>query len=210
MNVRIFTALAAVAGLTLAAGPGARAQRQVLPAAPVVVVAPPRTPLNYRLSPYDLVEVKVFQEDDMNWTVRVAKDGAVNLPVVGQINVNDKTPDQLGAEVRTRLLDGYLVHPQVSVTVLEFAKRRFTILGEVQKAGQIDFPDNSTVNLLQAVGMAGGYTKGADPGRVYVKRRVGAREIVLKVDAKRLARDPQAEAFQILPDDTITVARTIF
>ena len=190
--------------------PAARAQPPSPAGGPVVEMAPPRTPLNYRLSPYDLVEVKVFQEDDMDWTVRVAKDGAVNLPVVGQISVTDKTPDQLGAEVRRRLLDGYLIHPQVNVTVLEFAKRRFTILGEVQKAGQIDFPDNSNVNLLQAVGMAGGFTKGADPGHVYVKRKVGSREIVLKVDAKRMARDPQAEAFQILPDDTITVARTIF
>ncbi len=179
------------------------------PAAPSVSVAP-RAPSNYRLSPNDLVEVKVFQEDDMDWTVRVAKDGAVNLPVVGQINVANKTSDELGAEVRARLQDGYLVHPQVNVTVLEFSKRRFTILGQVQKPGQIDFPDNSSVNLLQAIGMAGGYTKAAAPSRVYVKRRVGSKEVVLTMDARRMARNPEAEPFQILPDDTITVAETFF
>lgn len=185
-----------------------------LAAAQTVSTAPaspaPRVPSNYRLSPNDLIEVKVFQEDDMDWTVRVAKDGAVNLPVVGTINVANKTSDELGAEVRARLLDGYLIHPQVNVTVLEFAKRRFTILGQVQKPGQIDFPDNSSVNLLQAIGMAGGFTKAASPSRVYVKRRVGAKEVVLTMDAGRMARKVEAEPFQILPGDTITVAETIF
>jgi protein involved in polysaccharide export with SLBB domain len=167
-------------------------------------------PVNYLLSPNDLVQIKVFQEDDMDWTVRVTKDGNVNLPVVGVINVRGKTPDQLGEVVRDRLHDGYLVHPQVNISVLEFSKRRFTILGQVDRPGQIDFPDNTTVNVLQAIGMAGGTTRRADPGRVYIKRRVGAQEIVLKVDARRMARDPSFTPFEILPGDTITVAETPF
>ena len=171
-------------------------------------VAPP--PANYILSANDLVQVKVFQEDDMNWTVRVNKDGNIVLPLVGSINATKRTPDELGAAVRDRLHDGWLVHPQVSVAVLEFSKRRFTILGQVEKAGQIDFPDNATVNLLQAIGMAGGYTRNADPGRVYIKRQVGAKQLVLKVDARRMARDAAASPFEILPGDTITVTETVF
>lgn len=170
-------------------------------------VAPPA---NYLLSANDLVQIKVFQEDDMNWTVRVTKDGSVILPLVGAIGVARKTPDDLAAAVRERLLDGWLVHPQVSVAVLEFSKRRFTILGQVEKAGQIDFPDNSSLNVLQAVGMAGGFTKNADPGRVYIKRTVGSKQLVLKIDARRMQRDARAEPFEILPGDTITVAETLF
>ena len=166
-------------------------------------------PSNYALSPNDLVEVKVFQEDDMDWTVRVTKDGTVNLPLVGSVSVLHKTPDELGAIVAARLHDGYLVHPQVSVAVMEFSKRRFTILGEVNHAGQIDFPDNSDLDLLQAIGMAGGYTKASNPARVYVKRQVGDRQIVLTVDAKRMARR-EAAPFRVLPGDTITVSETPF
>ena len=167
-------------------------------------------PANYVLSPNDLVQVRVFQEDDMDWTVRVTKDGNVSLPLVGVINVKDRTPDQLGTVVRDRLHDGYLVHPQVNVSVLEFSKRRFTILGQVERPGQLDFPDNTTLNVLQAIGMAGGTTRNADPGRVYVKRRVGAKEIVLKMDARRMAKDPSLTPFDILPGDTITVPNTVF
>lgn len=184
-----------------ATGPGARTAASA---------APEPVPVNYLLTPNDLLRVQVFQEDDMDWTVRVTKDGTVVLPLVGTVNVNRKTPDALGAFVKDRLHEGYLVHPQVSVTVLEFSKHRFTILGQVQKPGQIDFPDNSNVNVLQAIGMAGGYTRGADAGRVVVKRTVGNREIVLKLDARRMARDPNATPFEILPGDTITVYEVVF
>ena len=166
-------------------------------------------PANYALSPNDLVEVKVFQEDDMDWTVRVTKDSTINLPLVGSVVVAHKTPAELGEVVKTKLHDGWLVHPQVTVSVLEFSKRRFTILGEVNKPGQIDFPDNAELDVLQALGMAGGYTKQANPARVYVKRRVNDREIVLTVDAKRMARR-EATPFKVLPGDTITVGETIF
>ncbi len=176
-------------------------------AVPAIAVAPPS---NYIISANDLLQVKVFQEDDMNWTVRVNKDGNIVLPLVGSINATKKTPEDLAATVRERLHDGWLVHPQVSVAVLEFSKRRFTILGQVTKPGQIDFPDNSTVDVLQAIGMAGGYTRSADPGRVYVKRKVGNQQIVLKVDAGRMARNAATTPFEILPGDTVTVAETMF
>ena len=200
--------------LLLALAGTVRAQAQPIvrvPSAPPASLPPAAAPpANYLLSANDLVQIKVFQEDDMNWTVRVTKDSSVILPLVGTIGVARKTPDDLAAAVRERLLDGWLVHPQVSVAVLEFSKRRFTILGQVEKAGQIDFPDNSTLNVLQAVGMAGGFTKNADPGRVYIKRTVGSKQLVLKVDARRMQRDARAESFEILPGDTITVAETLF
>ena len=208
-------ALACVALLVVSAAAPCRAQTMtrgmasLVPNAAAAPAAPAAVPSNYALSPNDLVEVKVFQEDDMDWTVRVTKDGTVNLPLVGAVNVSHKTPDELGAIVAARLHDGYLVHPQVSVAVMEFSKRRFTILGEVNHAGQIDFPDNSDLDLLQAIGMAGGYTKASNPARVYVKRQVGDRQIVLTVDAKRMARR-EAEPFRILPGDTITVSETPF
>ena len=171
--------------------------------------APLAAPANYVLTPNDLVEVKVFQEEDMDWTVRVTKDSTVSLPLVGSIPVVGRTPAELGEIVKGKLHDGYLVHPQVTVSVLEFSKRRFTILGEVNKPGQIDFPDNSELDVLQALGMAGGYTKQANPARIYIKRRVNDREAVLTVDAKRMARR-DAPPFKILPGDTITVGETIF
>ena len=137
--------------------------------------------------------------------------GQHRQPAAGRLHPEScgRTPAELGEIVKTKLHDGYLVHPQVTVSVLEFSKRRFTILGEVNKPGQIDFPDNADLDVLQALGMAGGYTKQANPARIYIKRRVNDREVVLTVDAKRMARR-DAPPFKILPGDTITVGETIF
>ena len=57
--------------------------------------------------------------------------------------------------------------------------------------------------------MAGGFTKNANPARIFVKRQVGSREVVLTVDAKRMARR-DATPFKILPGDAITVSETLF
>ena len=204
--------------LAVAGGLASGQAQTVLPAGPVsrgpgvavpTAAAPANVPANYALNPNDVVEVKVFQEDDMDWTVRVSKEGSINLPLVGALNVLRKTPDEVGEIVRTRLHDGYLVHPQVSVTVMEFSKRRFTILGEVTRAGEIDFPDNSDLTVLEAIGMAGGYTKSANASRVYVKRKVGEKEVVLTMDANRMARR-EAAPFKILPGDIITVGQAFF
>ena len=67
------------------------------------------------------------------------------------------------------------------------------------------------ITLLQAIGMAGGYTKIANPGNVTVKRRLeGGREQVIKVDAKRMARGQDSASFFVRPGDVITVAESLF
>ena len=71
------------------------------------------------------------------------------------------------------LAKDYLVNPHVNVNVTEYSKRRITILGQVQKPGSYDMPDREAVTLLQAIGMAGGYTRIADPSKITFKRRIG-------------------------------------
>lgn len=168
-------------------------------------------PKNYTLQANDLVEVLVFQEDDLHARLRVAKDGTINLPLIGTVSTTNKTTDEVASNIRRQLADGYLANPQVTVTVLAYAKRRFTILGQVNRPGAYDMPDNSTISLVQAVGLAGGYSRAAAPKRVLVKRTVNGQETVQKVDAERMARSAEAtSSFEILPGDTITVPESIF
>jgi polysaccharide export outer membrane protein len=94
--------------------------------------------------------------------------------------------------------------------VEEFAKRLVTVLGEVQKGGTFEFPNQGPLDLLQAIGLAGGYSKVANPGKIVVKRRVNGKETVIMVNGKALAANAGAERFEVLPGDTITVAQSIF
>lgn len=180
-------------------------------AAPAAVATTATVPdSNYLIQSNDLLEVLVFQEDDMTRRLRVAKDGSVNLPLIGTVQAGRRTADDLATSIRRQLADGYLANPQVSVTVLAYAKRRFTILGQVNRPGAYDMPDNTGLSLVQAVGMAGGYTRLAAPKKVLVKRVVNGQETVLRLDVESMARDERAGVFELLPGDTVTVPESIF
>jgi polysaccharide export outer membrane protein len=192
------------AGL-LAAGPlVALAGEQ---SAAALLLAEPQT---YILSPNDVVQVRVYQEDDLETKMRIGKDGTTSFPLIGVINLGGKTVAQAADLIRARLADGYLVNPQITVSVIEYAKRRFTVLGQVQKPGTYEIPNEESMTFLQAVAMAGGYTRLANRGSVTVTRMVGGKKTHFNLDLKSATSDLKTQPFEILPDDTITVAERIF
>ena len=174
-------------------------------------VAAPTAPVdNYRLAPDDLIQMKVYREEDMDCTVRLSRDGTVTLPLLGIVRIAGQTANEAGATLRELLGRDYIRNPQVTVTVLEFTRQTFTILGQVLKPGAYKMPNQGAFTLLQAIGRGGGYTRIANPSSVTIKRQVGGRETLLKVNAKALARESNAQPFLILPGDTITVGETFF
>ena len=165
---------------------------------------------NYLIAANDLLEIEVFQEKDLSVKARVAKDGKINLPLIGLVGVGGISSKSAAERIKSLYADGYLVSPQVSVRVSEFAKRRFTVLGQVKKPGSYAFPDNESITLLQAIGMAEGFTRIANRKKVTIKRRVGGREVIMRIDAKRLASEGSSRPVEILVGDVITVAESMF
>jgi protein involved in polysaccharide export with SLBB domain len=104
------------------------------------------------LWPKDSIEVKVYQEDDLDTKAIIDPSGVVTLPLIGQVHLGQKTPDEAAEIIRSLYATDYLVNPRVSLTVLEEAKIRFTVMGQVQRPGSYEFTstDNRT-SLIQAV-----------------------------------------------------------
>lgn len=173
-------------------------------------IKPAQVGNDYRIMPADILDVTVFQEADLKSTLRVSNEGTIAFPLIGVVTVGGLSPQEAAQAVRDRLAKGYLVNPQVSVTVMEFSKRRFTVLGEVQKPGSYDMPDQQGVTVLQAIGMAGGYTRIANPGKVTLMRRVEGQQKTFDLNAKRMASGSGESAFAVLPGDVITVAESRF
>lgn len=169
-------------------------------------------PSGYILRPSDQVAVEVFGEDDLRTNARLNGDGNLSLPLLGSTHLAGMTLAQAASKITELYGRDYLVHPKVNVTLAGYAKRRFTVLGQVSKPGSYEMPDGSPdgVDLLEAIAMAGGYTRIAAPERISVRRRSqnGGDEI-LRVDAKRLAKRG-GENFRVLPGDTVTVAESLF
>lgn len=172
--------------------------------APINVSA--TSPRNYLLSPNDLVLVKVYRQDDLESRVRISADGTATFPLVGAIQLGGKTVEEATAFVRGKLEADYLVNPQVTMTILEYAKRRFTVLGQVQKPGTYEIPSEESVSFLQAVAMAGGFTRLANTSKVVLTRQNGERKASFVLDAKEMTKNGE---FVIRPDDTISVPQRI-
>lgn len=169
-----------------------------------------RTTPNHVLAADELIEIKVYQEPDLDTTVRIPGDGRIVFPLIGQVAVAGKTVHQATKLIRDQLEARFLVDPQVTLSVVEQAKRLFTVIGQVQRPGTYRFPDRQALDLIQVIGIAGGYTRLADPGRITVKRRVGGQDTVFRLDGNRLARDQSSGAFSITAGDIITVSERLF
>ena len=165
---------------------------------------------DYRLSVNDLLDFRIFQEPDFDAVIRVSGDGTAIFPMIGQVHIAGKTIGETTELLRNRYMSGYLTNPQVNLTVRTYARKMFTILGQVQRPGTYPIEGGESVSLLQAIGMAGGYTRIANLNKVIVKRREGGAENVYQFNAKKMARSGADSTFRIMPGDVITVAESIF
>jgi len=159
----------------------------------------------YVLKPNDVVMVKVYQEEDLTIQARVARDGSITLPLLGTVSIGSNTVEQAIGLIRDGLAKDYLVNPQVSLSIVEYAKRRFTVLGQVNRPGTYEMPGDDQLNLLQAVAMAGGYTRIGAPTKITVQRVVADETKIFKLNAESMAKNKGEKPFEILPEDTITV-----
>jgi len=159
----------------------------------------------YILRQGDVVSVRVYQEDDLTAVSRIGKNGAITMPLLGSVKVVSNSLEKATLIIHDLLAKDYLVDPQVTLNVTEFAKRRFTVLGQVQRPNTYDMPADDSVSLLQAIATAGGYTRIGNPRKITVQRTVGTENQVIKLDAEAMALDKNQTPFEILPDDVIVV-----
>lgn len=162
------------------------------------------------LSPEDIIEVDVFQEPDLQTKVRISQSGTITFPLIGEIKIGGLSAEAAAQIIRAQLAKDYLVNPQVTLTVTEYSKRRFTVLGEVQKPGAYEMPDRDQLSLLQAIGTAGGFTRIANPTDIKIKRTVDGKDTIYKLNAKNIANGRDADAFIIQSGDIITVGESVF
>src|SRR3954453_6046248 len=168
-------------------------------------------PAGYVLGPNDYVGVEVFGEDDLRTNGRLNPEGNLSVPLLGSIHLAGLTLTQAASKLTELYSRDYLVNPKVNVTLLSYARRRFTILGQIGHPGVIEMPDSNPegIDLLEAIAMAGGYTRIAAPERITVRRQNASGDQIFKVNAKRFTKG-QGGGFLVKPGDTITVGESIF
>lgn len=150
----------------------------------------------YRLGVTDKVRIVVYNETTLSGEFPISADGSISFPLIGNVAAIGRTTSELAREIETRLADGLLRDPKVSIDVSSF--RPFYILGEVTKPGE--YPYAVGLSVLNAVATAQGFTYRADKKKVYIRSVDQDGEKQQKLDSSTMVK----------PGDTIRIGERFF
>lgn len=179
------------------------------PAAPGAAAAISSGENDYILVVGDVIELNVFREPDLTTQATIARDGTVQLPLVREVKLAGLSIRQAREMLRNLYDKQFLVDPQVFLNVVKYAQRKFTIMGQVARPGSYELQGGERIDILEAIGLAGGFTRIADRGRVVIQRRENGEVVAIRANAKRMA-DGKEMPVEVQPGDVITVTESWF
>lgn len=151
---------------------------------------------DYRLGTADKVRIIVFNEPTLSGEFTVSDNGALSLPLIGDINAQGRSPREVVIDIQAKLADGYLREPRVSMDVLTY--RPFYILGEVTKPGEYSYSTGLTA--MNAVAQAQGFTYRANKKKIFLKRSGESTEQEIRL----------TPSLEIRPGDTLRIGERYF
>jgi len=122
----------------------------------------------YRVGPGDVLKVNVWKNDQLTQEVSVRPDGAITLPLLGDIHVAGKTLEQVDTAIAEQGARFFTEPLSVTTQVLEIKSYRIYVLGEVQRPGE--YSPATKVTVLQALSLGGGFTRFASADDIVVIR----------------------------------------
>lgn len=156
---------------------------------PIAATAPNTTLPDRKVLPNDLLSIVVFDEPEVSRpAVRVGSDGTIIIPVLPKpLAVAGLLPREIESLVSKSLVDAeILVHPTVSVGILEYAHEQISIQGQVRIPGQFNITE--PITLFEALAKAGGVTPEA--GSIVLVSKT-ATDAPQQIDLDELQKNPQ-------------------
>jgi polysaccharide export outer membrane protein len=155
---RVLLLLATVGGVSVLGG-------EITPAALASQVDP-----EYRLGAEDVMLISVWKDEQLTREVVVRPDGMFSFPLIGDIQAEDRTVDQIRTDLVQRLTK-YIPNANVSVAVTKVVSYKVYVVGRVNKPGE--YLIGHYTDVLQALSLAGGLTPFAAENDIKVMRRMG-------------------------------------
>lgn len=174
--------------------------------------SPAAVSADYILQPLDVLRVQIFQEEDINkqGEVSISQEYTIFLPLIKTISLKGKTVRQAEEMIRDLYNKDYLVNPQVSVIVLKYAERSVNVIGAVNTAGRVQFPQERGLTIVDAISLAGGQSRLADLKRVKLTRKNAAGDVsIQEIDVDTLMKRGGRDAVPLEKGDVIFVPERI-
>jgi polysaccharide export outer membrane protein len=112
----------------------------------------------YLIGAGDVLYVSVWENPDLTMDVIVRPDGRISFPLIHELQAEGLTLVQLSAVMKDKLKE-FIRVPDVSVSLRQISGAKIIILGEVRNPGRYSLEDHK--NLLEAIALAGGFTRDA-------------------------------------------------
>lgn len=119
----------------------------------------------------DSLSINVWENPGLGTEATIRPDGTITMPLVGDLHAAGETPTALKAMIKARLTDFVKLASgsEITVAVRGANSYRFTIVGEVTRPGVVQL--GYYVTVVEAIAMAGGFTRFANSNGMLVLRR---------------------------------------
>jgi polysaccharide biosynthesis/export protein len=130
----------------------------------------------YRLGAEDVLLISVWKDEQLTREVVVRPDGMFSFPLIGDVQAEDRTVEEIRADLVQRLTK-YIPNANVSTAVTKVASYKVYVVGRVNRPGE--YVIGHYADVLQALSLAGGLTPFAAENDIKVMRRVrGERQAI--------------------------------
>ncbi len=174
----------------------------------VAPAPPPEEPTVGQREPYvvgvtDLLQITVWKNPELSGRVVVRSDGMISVPLLDDVQAEGLKAEEL-KEVITEALSEYVMNPDVTVVVTGMNSNTVSIMGGVNRNGEI--PLQKQTRVLQAIARAGGFSAWAKKSKVRILRPTGDGLVEYRFDYDAyLAGKAPGSNIVLKPGDTIVV-----
>lgn len=165
----------------------------------------------YPLQPEDILEITVYEQPDLTTKTRISSNGEITFPLLGKIKAIGLTVTELKDKIERLLAKDYLVEPQVQVFIEKYHIKQVSVLGAVQKPGKYDMRTERKTTLLEAIAMAGGFSKVANVNGTRIIRNENGQQQTISVKVTDITKEGMKEKDIFLkPGDLVFVPESFF
>lgn len=169
----------------------------------------------YTIGAEDVLEIKVWDHEDLNRKVAVPRSGSFSFPLVGKVQAKGLTAAQLQQSLETKLGTGYIVNPQVSVAVIEYNSQKVHVIGRVKKSATFKLVGPTSV--LEILSQADGVTEDAGDEILVIRPRDKGKKAgpltpdqasaseVIKLNLQAVRRGDMSQNIELIHGDTVYV-----
>jgi polysaccharide export outer membrane protein len=168
----------------------------------VDTLPPPAVDRTKVLGAGDELEITVAGKEELSGKFQVGDDGKIRFPWIGIVECAGKPPQDVAADIETRLADGWLRQPQVAVFVTGRHNREVLVLGQVKEPDSYPYKDGLT--LVQAISLAGGMNPLAHARKVKLTRETAAGPETFEIDVTAIL-DSRSRDLVLQPGDIVFV-----